>query len=63
MRLLERLYDRFDLAAEMLGLFKVETIGDAYVAATNLVQNQPDHTKRIAEFSIAVRACGQAPPC
>lgn len=56
MRLLERLYDKFDLAAEMCGMFKVETIGDAYVGATNLVHPQPDHTKRVAQFAIAVRA-------
>ena len=33
----------------------METIGDAYIAATNLVQKQPDdHAKRMAEFSLAV---------
>jgi class 3 adenylate cyclase len=31
----------------------VETIGDAYMAVTNLVKDQPDdHAKRIAEFAI-----------
>jgi len=31
----------------------VETIGDAYMAVSNLVTDQPDdHAKRIAEFSI-----------
>jgi hypothetical protein len=36
----------------------VETIGDAYLAVTNLVKDQPhDHAKRIAEFAIdAVKA-------
>jgi len=31
---------------------QVETIGDAYMAVTNLVKDQPDHAKRIAEFAI-----------
>jgi len=60
MRLLERLYDKFDLAAEMCGMFKVETIGDAYVGATNLVHPQPDHTKRVAQFAIAAVKLAQA---
>ena len=32
---------------------QLETIGDAYIAATNLVKKQPhDHAKRMAEFSL-----------
>jgi hypothetical protein len=34
-------------------VFKVETIGDAYMAATSLVKDQPDdHAKRIANFAV-----------
>ena len=40
--------------------FKVETIGDAYMAVTNLTKIQRDHCKRIAEFAIdAIRVANQ----
>jgi len=52
--LLDRLYTSFDALSNAYDVFKVETIGDAYMAVTNLVSDQPDdHAKRIAEFSIA----------
>jgi class 3 adenylate cyclase len=52
--MLDRLYLAFDALANKHEVFKVETIGDAYMAVTNLVSDQPDdHAKRIAEFSIA----------
>jgi class 3 adenylate cyclase len=51
--LLDRLYHKFDELSTKLDLYKVETIGDAYMAVTNLVKDQPnDHCKRIAEFAI-----------
>ena len=55
--MLDRLYKRFDTLTHKHDVFKVETIGDAYMAATNLVKDQGDHVKRIAEFAIdAVKA-------
>eukprot|EP00555_Chaetoceros_dichaeta_P013092 CAMPEP_0198268664 /NCGR_PEP_ID=MMETSP1447-20131203/38306_1 /TAXON_ID=420782 /ORGANISM="Chaetoceros dichaeta, Strain CCMP1751" /LENGTH=742 /DNA_ID=CAMNT_0043959849 /DNA_START=100 /DNA_END=2328 /DNA_ORIENTATION=- len=51
--MLDRLYSNFDSLSRKHDVFKVETIGDAYMAVTNLVKDQPDdHAKRIAEFSI-----------
>ena len=50
--MLDRLYSRFDELSTQYDIFKVETIGDAYMAATNLVKNQTDHTTRIAQFAI-----------
>ena len=50
--MLDRLYLRFDMLSHKHDVFKVETIGDAYMAATNLVKDQDDHVKRIAEFAI-----------
>lgn len=51
--MLDRLYYRFDELSHKHNVFKVETIGDAYMCVTNLVQDQEgDHAKRIAEFSI-----------
>mmetsp|Transcript_23856 Transcript_23856/g.66116 ORF Transcript_23856/g.66116 Transcript_23856/m.66116 type:complete len:742 (-) Transcript_23856:80-2305(-) len=50
--MLDRLYNTFDALSEYHDVFKVETIGDAYMAVTNLTKEQPDHCKRIAEFAI-----------
>lgn len=50
--MLDRLYSRFDELSTHYDIFKVETIGDAYMAATNLVKDQTDHTTRIAQFAI-----------
>jgi len=51
--LLGRLYTGFDELSRKHDVFKVETIGDAYMAVTNLVKDQPeDHAKRIAEFAM-----------
>ena len=51
--MLDRLYQGFDYLSIKHNVFKIETIGDAYLCATNLVKNQDsDHTKRIAEFAV-----------
>lgn len=51
--LLDRLYLKFDALSEKHDVFKIETIGDAYVGVCNLVNPQEDdHAKRIAEFAI-----------
>ena len=58
--MLDRLYNRFDALSKKCDVFKVETIGDAYMAVTNLVKDQDDHAKRIAEFSIeAMKAANE----
>ncbi|CAB9514229.1 activated protein kinase catalytic subunit alpha-1 [Seminavis robusta] len=52
-RMLDRLYTKFDALSQQHDIFKVETIGDAYMAVTNLVKDQDeDHCKRIADFAI-----------
>lgn len=51
--MLDRLYLAFDKIARKHGVFKVETIGDAYMGVTNLTEDQEDtHVKRIAEFAV-----------
>jgi class 3 adenylate cyclase len=52
-QMLDRLYTAFDALSDEHKIFKVETIGDAYMAVTNLVEDQPnDHALRIAHFAI-----------
>eukprot|EP00934_Nitzschia_sp_Nitz4_P006330 Nitzschia sp. Nitz4//scaffold24_size164493//113881//116306//NITZ4_002340-RA/size164493-processed-gene-0.240-mRNA-1//-1//CDS//3329544150//6320//frame0 len=58
--MLDRLYNAFDALSHYHDVFKVETIGDAYMAVTNLTKKQPDHCKRIAEFAVdAIRVANQ----
>ncbi|GIL75015.1 hypothetical protein Vretimale_2499 [Volvox reticuliferus] len=58
MDLVHRLYSRFDDLIRELRLFKVETVGDAYLAVANLRWPQPDdHARLMAQFAFAaVRA-------
>jgi class 3 adenylate cyclase len=50
--MLDRLYDAFDAIADRLEVFKIDTIGDAYMCVTNLSKNQSDHAVRMARFSV-----------
>ena len=50
-RLLEALFKEFDAAAHRRGVFKVETIGDCYMAVTGLPIDQSDHAVRMAKFA------------
>jgi class 3 adenylate cyclase len=49
--LLEAVYRSFDAIAKRRGVFKVETIGDCYVAVTGLPDPQPDHAVIMARFA------------
>lgn len=49
--MLDRLYTRFDALSTAHKVFKVETIGDAYMAVTNLVDDQPDHACILGKFA------------
>jgi len=60
--MLDRLYHSFDQISRKHDVFKVETIGDAYMAVCNLVNEQPDHAKRIADFSVDVLRAASATP-
>lgn len=50
-QLLETVYQEFDKIALKCGIFKVETIGDCFVAATCIPVYQPDHSVRIVKFA------------
>jgi class 3 adenylate cyclase len=60
--MLHRLYTSLDALADQHGVFKVETIGDAWMGVTNLVQKQADHAARIARFSLDAIRVAQATP-
>ena len=49
--LLEALYGAFDNTANQRGVFKVETIGDCYVAVTGLPRPRKDHAVVMAHFA------------
>lgn len=51
--MLDRLYTKFDALCKEHDVHKVETIGDAFMAATGLVKDQPDQVKCIARFAVA----------
>ncbi|CAB9499837.1 Receptor-type guanylate cyclase gcy [Seminavis robusta] len=50
-QLLETLYHHFDELANRRRVFKVETIGDCYVAVTGLPDPRPDHAVVMARFA------------
>mmetsp|Transcript_22665 Transcript_22665/g.50613 ORF Transcript_22665/g.50613 Transcript_22665/m.50613 type:complete len:1177 (+) Transcript_22665:27-3557(+) len=54
--LLETVYGAFDHIANKRGVFKVETIGDSYVAVTGLPDPRTDHAVVMAKFA---RDCRQ----
>mmetsp|Transcript_21523 Transcript_21523/g.56082 ORF Transcript_21523/g.56082 Transcript_21523/m.56082 type:complete len:1201 (+) Transcript_21523:90-3692(+) len=63
MDMLHRLYSRFDDLATERGLFKVETIGDAYMCAGNLRHPQPDtHAALMADFAFGCCAAANEEP-
>ena len=49
--LLETLYHAFDASAEKRGVYKVETIGDMYVAVCGLPDPRKDHAVVMARFA------------
>jgi class 3 adenylate cyclase len=49
--LLETVYHTFDKLARRYGVFKIETIGDCYVAVAGLPLHQPDHAIRVVMFA------------
>ena len=55
--MLDRLYCALDSLTSKYNLFKVETIGDAYLVVGNLRHPQHDHAAQVARFAMeAVKA-------
>ena len=56
-QLVERLngvFSQFDLLALQIGVEKIKTMGDAYMAATGLPEPRPDHAATIAQFGLGM---------
>ncbi|CAB9511155.1 Receptor-type guanylate cyclase gcy [Seminavis robusta] len=50
-RLLEAIYSEFDRICKRRRVFKVETIGDCYVAITGIPEQRKDHAVSMAKFA------------
>ena len=62
-QLLTILIKAFDRLAYLHGVQKVDVVGDAYIAAANFTEEQPeDHAARLARFAIAAVAAARAIP-
>lgn len=55
--MLNRLYCVMDYLLDKFGLFKVETIGDAYVCCAGIPEPDVNHAVKVANFAIAVSHC------
>ena len=51
---LDRVFREFDALAQQLGVEKIKTIGDAYMAAAGLPEPRPDHAEAIVAFAIGI---------
>lgn len=53
--MLNDLFTEFDQLAERLGLEKIKTVGDAYMAVAGLPASRPDHAEAAAEMALAMQ--------
>lgn len=54
-RLLNDIFSVFDDLTRRFGLEKIKTIGDAYMVASGLVDEKPDHLEALAGLALAMR--------
>jgi class 3 adenylate cyclase len=50
--LLNDLFSRFDAASQRLGVEKIKTIGDCYMAVCGLPEPRPDHSRAAADLAL-----------
>ncbi len=55
--MLNRLYTVMDYLAAKFNLYKVETIGDAYMCCSGLPEPNEFHAEDVVNFALAVRSC------
>ena len=53
--ILNVLFSSFDAMTDKYHVYKVETIGDAYLACSGVVEEREDHTKMLVECGLAMR--------
>ncbi|XP_074650479.1 uncharacterized protein LOC141905505 [Tubulanus polymorphus] len=53
-RLLNRLYTQFDILCSMTDVYKMETIGDAYMVVGGLPEQEPTHADRVVNMALAM---------
>jgi class 3 adenylate cyclase len=51
MELLHELFTKYDRLCRQHGVYKVETVGDCYMACTGVVTENPDHAARMLTFA------------
>jgi class 3 adenylate cyclase len=56
---LNALFSAFDASCEALGVEKIKTIGDAYMAAAGLPGSPEDHVRAAADLALAMQAAVQ----
>jgi class 3 adenylate cyclase len=54
---LDDLFSRFDAIADRVGLEKIKTAGDAYMAVAGVPEPRPDHVAAAADMALAVKDC------
>ncbi len=54
--MLNRTFSAFDDLAAELGVEKIKTIGDCYMAAAGLPERRPDHAARVARMALGMRS-------
>lgn len=52
---LDEIFYQFDLIIEKYGLQRIKTIGDAYMFASGLPEETPDHASKIVEAALDIR--------
>ncbi|CAJ1956415.1 unnamed protein product [Cylindrotheca closterium] len=55
--LMNQLYSVMDFLAARFKLYKVETVGDAYMCCSGLPEPDPYHAENVANFALAVLEC------
>jgi class 3 adenylate cyclase len=54
MLLLHELFSKYDHLCKRYGIYKVETIGDCYMACSGLLVDNPDHAQHMVQFAKAM---------
>jgi class 3 adenylate cyclase len=54
MLLLHELFSKYDHLCKRFGIYKVETIGDCYMACSGLLVDNPDHAQHVVQFAKAM---------